>query len=46
MENLSAKYSQDGPKVLDNISFEIKSGERVGIGEIYFDFCILVLNPF
>ncbi|EIM80350.1 P-loop containing nucleoside triphosphate hydrolase protein [Stereum hirsutum FP-91666 SS1] len=31
VENLSARYSADGPKVLDNISFEIKAGERVGI---------------
>ncbi|EKM83611.1 hypothetical protein AGABI1DRAFT_66408 [Agaricus bisporus var. burnettii JB137-S8] len=31
VENLSAKYSQDGPKVLHDISFEVKSGERVGI---------------
>ncbi|KAG6857593.1 hypothetical protein H0H87_010161 [Tephrocybe sp. NHM501043] len=28
VENLSAKYSVDGPKVLHNISFHIKSGER------------------
>ncbi|KAI0085657.1 multidrug resistance-associated ABC transporter [Irpex rosettiformis] len=31
VENLSAKYSSDGPNVLNNISFHIKSGERVGI---------------
>ncbi|KAL4247270.1 ATP-binding cassette transporter C [Abortiporus biennis] len=31
VENLSARYSADGPKVLQNISFHIKSGERVGI---------------
>jgi ABC-type polysaccharide/polyol phosphate transport system ATPase subunit len=23
---------QDGPKVLDDVSFHVKSGERVGIG--------------
>jgi ABC-type bacteriocin/lantibiotic exporter with double-glycine peptidase domain len=33
VENLSARYSADGPKVLHDVSFEIKSGERVGIGE-------------
>ena len=32
VENLSARYSPDGPKVLNDISFEIKAGERVGIG--------------
>jgi ABC-type protease/lipase transport system fused ATPase/permease subunit len=32
VENLSAKYSQDGPKVLHDISFHIKSGERIGVG--------------
>ncbi|KAF7306582.1 ATP-binding cassette transporter [Mycena indigotica] len=30
-EGLSARYSADGPKVLQDISFEIKAGERVGI---------------
>lgn len=34
VEGLSAKYSDsaDGPEVLHNLSFEIKSGETVGIG--------------
>ncbi|KAH9166805.1 hypothetical protein EDB89DRAFT_2245995 [Lactarius sanguifluus] len=31
VEKLSARYSHDGPKVLHNISFHIKSGERVGV---------------
>ncbi|KAL6299635.1 multidrug resistance-associated ABC transporter [Sparassis latifolia] len=31
VENLSARYSPDGPLVLYEISFEVKSGERVGI---------------
>ncbi|KAI9431384.1 hypothetical protein H4582DRAFT_2085055 [Lactarius indigo] len=31
VENLSARYSLDGPKVLHDISFHIKSGERVGV---------------
>ncbi|KAJ6564563.1 P-loop containing nucleoside triphosphate hydrolase protein [Mycena capillaripes] len=31
VKNLSARYSPDGPKVLHEISFNIKSGERVGI---------------
>ncbi|KAJ7041996.1 multidrug resistance-associated ABC transporter [Mycena alexandri] len=30
-ENLSARYSADGPTVLSGISFDIKGGERVGI---------------
>ena len=33
VEQLSARYSADGPRVLHEISFEVKSGERVGIGE-------------
>jgi ABC-type multidrug transport system fused ATPase/permease subunit len=32
VENLTARYSPDGPIVLDNISFHIRSGERVGVG--------------
>ncbi|KAJ7773843.1 hypothetical protein B0H16DRAFT_1510188 [Mycena metata] len=31
VHNLSARYSPDGPEVLHDISFNIKSGERVGI---------------
>ncbi|KZT69185.1 hypothetical protein DAEQUDRAFT_727082 [Daedalea quercina L-15889] len=31
VERLSARYSPDGPRVLHEISFEVKSGERVGI---------------
>ncbi|KAJ7149302.1 P-loop containing nucleoside triphosphate hydrolase protein [Mycena crocata] len=31
VEKLSARYSPDGQKVLHDISFEIKSGERIGI---------------
>lgn len=31
VEKLSARYSQDGPRVLHEVSFEVKSGERVGI---------------
>ncbi|TFK19880.1 ATP-binding cassette transporter [Coprinopsis marcescibilis] len=31
VENLSASYSPGGPRVLHNISFEVRSGERVGI---------------
>ncbi len=33
VEKLSARYSADGPRVLHEISFEVKAGERVGIGE-------------
>lgn len=32
VEKLSARYSSDGPNVLHEISFEIKSGEHVGVG--------------
>ncbi|KAJ3772853.1 hypothetical protein FB446DRAFT_788322 [Lentinula raphanica] len=31
VEELSARYSLDGPKVLHDISFEIQSGERIGV---------------
>ncbi|KAJ7759560.1 P-loop containing nucleoside triphosphate hydrolase protein, partial [Mycena metata] len=31
VEKLSARYSPDGPQVLRDISFHVKSGERVGI---------------
>jgi len=31
VEKLSARYSPDGPKVLRDISFHVRSGERVGI---------------
>ena len=31
VENLSAKYSNDGPEVLHGLSFHVKSGERVGV---------------
>ncbi|KAG8702087.1 hypothetical protein FRC09_004964 [Ceratobasidium sp. 395] len=31
VENLTARYAVDGPAVLHGLSFEIKSGERVGV---------------
>ncbi|EMD39545.1 hypothetical protein CERSUDRAFT_150070 [Gelatoporia subvermispora B] len=31
VEHLYARYSPDGPHVLHNVTFEVKSGERVGI---------------
>ncbi|KAJ7148957.1 hypothetical protein C8R43DRAFT_1088261 [Mycena crocata] len=31
VDGLSAKYSEDSPNVLHNVSFHIKSGDRVGI---------------
>jgi ABC-type multidrug transport system fused ATPase/permease subunit len=31
VENLCARYSADGPEVLHNLSFSIKSGERIGV---------------
>lgn len=32
VNKLSARYSVDGPKVLKDISFDVQSGERIGIG--------------
>ncbi|KAG8740686.1 hypothetical protein FRC12_015909 [Ceratobasidium sp. 428] len=31
VENLNARYSHDGPAVLHNVSFEVSSGERIGV---------------
>ncbi|KAG9012419.1 hypothetical protein FRB94_006034 [Tulasnella sp. JGI-2019a] len=31
VEGLSARYTADGPNVLHDVTFEIKSGERVGV---------------
>jgi ABC-type multidrug transport system fused ATPase/permease subunit len=31
VKNLCAKYSSDGPEVLHNLSFDIGSGERIGV---------------
>ena len=31
VEGLSARYSPDGPRVLHDLTFSVKSGERVGI---------------
>ncbi|KAH7102271.1 ATP-binding cassette transporter [Auriculariales sp. MPI-PUGE-AT-0066] len=31
VQNLEAKYSSDGPLVLKDVNFELKSGERVGV---------------
>ncbi|KAI0322566.1 hypothetical protein OF83DRAFT_1161116 [Amylostereum chailletii] len=31
VEDLSARYSQDGPEILHKLSFNIQSGERVGV---------------
>ncbi|KIK58490.1 hypothetical protein GYMLUDRAFT_45332 [Collybiopsis luxurians FD-317 M1] len=31
VENLSARYSPEGPEVLHQLSFHIKSGERIGV---------------
>lgn len=33
VENLSARYSEDSLNVLHDISFTVKSGERIGVGE-------------
>ncbi|KAJ7791234.1 hypothetical protein B0H14DRAFT_2625265, partial [Mycena olivaceomarginata] len=34
VEGLSARYSEDGPQVLQDISFSIKSGERVALSSL------------
>ncbi|KAF8157940.1 multidrug resistance-associated ABC transporter [Crassisporium funariophilum] len=31
VERLSARYSQNGPEILHDLSFEIQSGERIGV---------------
>ncbi|KAJ3994664.1 hypothetical protein F5050DRAFT_1800596 [Lentinula boryana] len=31
VENLSARYSPDGPQVLQGVNFHVKSGERIGV---------------
>ncbi|KAE9384990.1 P-loop containing nucleoside triphosphate hydrolase protein [Gymnopus androsaceus JB14] len=31
VENLTARYSPDGPQVLQDINFHVKSGERIGV---------------
>jgi len=36
VEHLTARYSRDGPEVLHDLSFTVKSGERIGVGEFSF----------
>ena len=36
VETLTARYSADGPVVLNGITFHVNSGERVGIGKDTF----------
>lgn len=45
VERLSAKYSTDGPKVLHDVSFEIQSGERVGVGKLELKLFRIDANP-
>jgi ABC-type polysaccharide/polyol phosphate transport system ATPase subunit len=33
---MSKGLTQDGPKVLHDLSFEIKSGERIGVGGLIY----------
>lgn len=33
VENLYARYSTDGPHILHDLNFTIKSGERIGVGK-------------
>jgi ABC-type multidrug transport system fused ATPase/permease subunit len=37
VENLTARYSPDGPAVLTDLTFHVRSGERVGIGSFLRD---------
>jgi ABC-type multidrug transport system fused ATPase/permease subunit len=47
VENLTARYSPDGPVVLDNVSFHVRSGERVGVGQCLPYFMTQITNiPF
>ncbi|KAH7101269.1 ATP-binding cassette transporter [Auriculariales sp. MPI-PUGE-AT-0066] len=32
VEHLSAKYSPEGPEVLKDVNFQLKSGQRIGVG--------------
>jgi len=34
VEKLAARYSLDGPRVLEDVSFHVKSGERIGVGKL------------
>jgi ABC-type multidrug transport system fused ATPase/permease subunit len=45
VENLSARYSQTGPVVLHGLSFEIKSGQRVGIVGRTGSGKVLIVSP-
>jgi ABC-type multidrug transport system fused ATPase/permease subunit len=36
VDKLSARYSETGPKVLHDVSFEINSGQHIGVGECAF----------
>jgi ABC-type bacteriocin/lantibiotic exporter with double-glycine peptidase domain len=41
VQSLSARYSDDGPEVLHDLSFSVKSGERIGVGEQIINFCLV-----
>ena len=43
VENLSARYSPAGPKLLRKLNFEVKAGERIGIGAFTFASLLLAL---
>jgi hypothetical protein len=43
VENLTARYSADGPAVLHGLSFSLEVGEHVGVGELS---AFLSLDPF
>ena len=44
-ENLSASYSPGGPKVLENVSFHIQAGNRIGVGMYNFLDVLLISMP-
>ena len=39
VENLNSRYARDGPLVLKDVNFALKSGERVGVGALLVANC-------
>ena len=46
VSNLSARYSEDGPKVLEDITFKLESGQRVGVGMFLPSNCLNLVMTF
>lgn len=44
VDNLCARYSLDGPEVLHNLSFHIRSGEWIGVGECGLELSLFLLD--